>query len=263
MRLIHRAITLAFAAGAGAAAVAAPAHAQDQTLNAPPPPAPESPSTITGSSGYRARLGPQLGARVAYAAGFGVVYSGLDVWDASHGALPIIVDLGWRVVPALYVGAYGQYAPVFTRSNPVSCPTGFDCSANDWRFGVQADLHFVPQSRLDPYVALGTGWEILDSHMSGTAAVPTPLGGSVPGNVHTDATNSGWEFVNLSLGFDARIDSMVGVGPFVTGSLGQYGTHNGTQTIAVGGTTVQNGLPPLSSGLHELVFAGVRGTFNP
>lgn len=251
-----------FAVLGSAAFATLPARAQDETYNAPPP-APESPYTITGSSSYRARLGPQLGARVAYAAGTGVVYSGLNVSDASSGALPIIVDLGWRFLPALYVGAYGQWGHVFTKNNDISCPTGFDCAAQDWRFGVEGDLHFLPRSRLDPYFGVGTGYEILSTSIHGTAPVPTAAG-AVQGNVATNVTDSGYEFFNLSLGFDVRIDSVVGLGPFISGSLGRYALHDGTQTVTVGPATVQSGsVAPVDHAMHELYFAGLRGTFNP
>jgi hypothetical protein len=261
MHPIHRAVAAAFAGGV--VFVALPALAQDETFNAPPPPTAESSYAATGTQTYRARLGPQVGLRVAYAAGTGVVYSGLNVTDASAGALPIILDLGWRFLPQLYVGAYGQFAPVFTRNNPMSCPDGFDCWAHDWRFGVQADFHFLPRSRLDPYFGLGTGYEILENNVHGTTPVPT-AGGPVIGNIATNVTDSGYEFLNATFGLDLRVDSVFGVGPFVTGTLGRYTDHDGTQSITVGGTAVQSGsVSPVDHAMHELVFAGLRGTFNP
>jgi hypothetical protein len=264
MHPIHRAV--AFALVGGAVVVALPAQAQDETyFNAPPPPPPvaESPYTISGGTTYRARLGPQVGLRVAYGGGTGVVYEGLEVSNASVGALPMTLDLGWRFLPMLYVGLYGQFAPVFTRENSVSCPAGFDCWAHDWRFGAEADFHFLPHSRLDPYVGLGTGYEILENNVHGTAPVPTPAG-PVPGNVSVNTTDTGYEFLNVTLGFDWRIDSVVGVGPFITGTLGRYATHEGTQTTVVDGMVVQTGeVPSVSHGMHELAQVGVRGTFNP
>lgn len=262
MHPIHRAVALAVVSGAVFAA--SPARAQSEVYNAPPPPPPEGEGRyVPAPSSYRARLGPQVGARVGFAAGSGVVYSGLNVTEGSGGAVPIILDLGWRFLPELYVGAYGQFAPVFTRQNAISCPAGFDCWAHDWRFGVEADFHFLPRWRLDPYIGVGTGYEILESNIHGTAPVPTPLG-TVPGNVATNVTDSGYEFVNLTLGFDGRFDSVVGFGPFVTGTLDRYALHDGTQTVMVGGTVVQTGsVAPVTPGLHELVLAGLRGTFNP
>ena len=161
--------------------------------------------SYSGAREYAANRGLQVGARVGYALGTGVVYSGLKLSDSSNGALPIIVDVGWRALPQLYVGLYGQFAPVFTKTNPVSCPSGFDCNAQDWRFGLQADYHFVPRSRIDPYIGIGGGYEVLHTTVSGPVAVPTPLGVAT-GNAHVSVVDRGWEFVALTLGFDGRVD---------------------------------------------------------
>jgi hypothetical protein len=239
-------------------------HAQDEIqplYNTPPPDVPL--SSVIGAHGYTANRGLQLGARFGYGGGTGIVYSGLSVTDASNGGLPIIVDLGVRALPQLYVGLYGQFAPIFTKNNPVSCPDGFDCTTQQWRFGVEADYHFVPRSKLDPYIGLGSGYEILHTSVNGTVPVPTPLG-TATGNVHAGIIDRGWEFANLTLGFDARLNHVVGVGPFVSASISEYGVHDGTQVVAVGGTTVSNTpIPEVTHGVHELYFAGVRGTFNP
>jgi hypothetical protein len=172
----------------------------------PPPPDVTASSTYAGPHPFAARRGPQLGLRVGYASGTGIVYSGLNVHDASDGALPVTVDLGWRFLPQLYAGVYGSFAPVFTKGNPLSCPAGFDCNAQDWRFGVQVDYHFLPRTRLDPYVGLGGGYEILHTNANGPVVVPTPLG-NAPGNASAGIIDRGWEFAALTLGFDARINA--------------------------------------------------------
>jgi hypothetical protein len=211
-----------------------------------------------------AQPGPQLGLRVGYALGTGDVYSGLSLRDSSSGALPVTIDLGWRFLPQLYGGLYGSFAPVFLKTNPLSCPEGFDCNAQDWRFGVQFDFHFVPRSRLDPYVGLGGGYEILRTNVSGGTPVPLPTGGSAPGHASVYIIDRGWEFANLTLGFDARVDRWVGIGPYLSGSLNEFNVHTGNQYVNVGGTQVSNtAVSPVNSHLHEIFFAGVRGTFNP
>lgn len=209
-----------------------------------------------------ARPGLQFGLRSGVIEGTGVVYSGLSLRDASSAAIPIIADLGWRIIPQLYVGVYGQFAPVITKNTP-SCPQGFDCAAQDWRFGVQVDYHFLPKSRFDPYVGLGSGYEILHSSSTGTVPVPTPAG-SVNGFASGHAIDRGWEFANLSLGFDYRVADSFGFGPFLSASFAEYNVRTGNSMVTVGGAQVLNNfLPPVDHGLHELFFAGIRGTFNP
>jgi hypothetical protein len=205
--------------------------------------------------------GLQLGARVAYAFGSGDVYSGLSVSQGSNGALPLIVDAGIRILPELYVGLYGQWAHVFARENAISCPAGYSCTVNDWRFGVEVDYHFKPRLRWDPYVGLGGGYEILHTSVSGPTVVPTP-NGPVPGTADASITDRGWEFVTLTLGFDARLYHWFGVGPFFSASLNEYGVHDGTQTVTVAGTVTNVPVANVNHDLHELYIMGVRGTFN-
>ena len=222
MQPIHRAA--AFAVMGAALAVELPVKAQEEIYNAPPPPpVAEKPYTITGGSPYRAQLGPQVGLRLGFGGGTGVVYEGLEVSNSSVGAAPITADVGWRFAPALYVGAYGQYAPVFYRTNSVSCPGGFDCWAHDWRAGLEVDLHFIPNSRLDPYLGLGAGYEWLESNIHGTGPVPTPAG-AVPGYTAASVTDRGVEFLNVTLGMDIRLDPAVGLGPYISG-FGGVGTR--------------------------------------
>jgi hypothetical protein len=221
------------------------------------------PETVPEPSTAMANRGLQLGIRMGYAFGSGVVYSGLSVMDGSHGAMPLIGDIGIRFLPWLYAGLYGQYAPVFTRPNDVECFQGFQCNAQDYRFGLEADFHVAPRTRLDPYVGVGWGYEILHTHLQGPQVVPTAAG-FAPGSVNVSVIDRGWEFVTLTGGFDGRIDPSLGIGLFASVSLNEYGVHTGTQTVSVGGTQASSGpIPDVNHGLHELYIAGVRGTFNP
>ncbi|HEX4447317.1 MAG TPA: hypothetical protein VH044_11300, partial [Polyangiaceae bacterium] len=103
---------------------------------------------------------------------------------------------------------------------------------------------------------------ILHTNANGPVVVPTPLG-NAPGNASAGIIDRGWEFAALTLGFDARINDVVGIGPYVSGSLGEYGVHTGTQSVTVAGTQVQNApSPDVNHGLHELFTGGVKGTFN-
>ena len=228
------------------------------------PPGPETPETpLVRRREFVARPGPQLGARIAYAVGAGSVYSGLSVSSSSNGALPIQIDLGWRLLPMLYVGAYGQYAPVFVKNNPVSCPDGFSCSAQDWRFGIQADVHPLPMVRFDPYVGIGIGYEILHTGINGSTDVPTPAG-TLTGTADASVVDRGWEFVTLTIGADFRANDFLGIGPFVSGSLNRYNVHNGTRVVTVNGTEVLNGpVDPVEHVMHEIFMFGIRGEFNP
>jgi hypothetical protein len=258
-----RVLAVALSAVATSMFAATPAFAQFEstpppTANLPPPP-----ETVPPPTNNMANRGLQFGARVGYQYGSGIVFTGFSLDDGSRGAMPLVVDVGWRFLPQLYVGLYGQYAPVFLRTNNVSCFEGFTCAAQDYRMGGEADFHFLPRSPYDPYVGLGVGYEILHTHVSGPVLVPTP-GGVVPANTDVSITDRGMEFGTIYIGFDWRVDPRVGVGLYASASLNEYNVHSGTQNVFVNGTQVSSGpIPDVNHGTHEFYSAGVRGTFNP
>jgi hypothetical protein len=210
----------------------------------------------------RERLGPQAGLRVAYTDGLGVIYQGLNLSDASAGALPIVLDVGWRVRPELYVGVYGQYAPVFLKTYPQTCPSGWSCTAEDWRVGIEVDYHFLPRVLLDPYVGVGAGYEILHTRLQGNTIVQASNGSLVPAHIDETLVDRGWEFASLTIGFDWRFSEIVGAGLFLLGTIGEYDVQTGTITAT--STTMQQSasVVPIQMGAHELAAIGVRGTFN-
>lgn len=253
-----------------AVVLAVPPRAQAQGMIPPEPAAPpeypvpmaEYPA-LGAQPDWMANRGLQLGARVGYSFGAGDIYSGLGVSDTSNGSVPVMIDLGFRALPELYVGAFGQYAPVFLKTNPASCPDGFTCSAADLRFGLEADLHVAPRTRLDPYIGIGVGYEVLRTTFEGTSPVPLPTGATAKGRVDTSITDRGWEYAALTLGFDYRLSSGVGVGPFATATLGAFDAHTGTTAVTVNGRSASNAVSDMPHATHETFIVGLRGTFNP
>jgi len=210
---------------------------------------------------YVANKGLQVGARLGYSLGAGVVYSGLKLSDASYGSIPIIVDAGWRIIPELYMGLYGQFAPVFTKTNPISCPEGLSCSSQYWRFGLEFDYHFLPRTTFDPYIGLGGGYEILHTSVNGTTTVTTPVG-AVPAQVSASLIDRGWEWLAVNVGLDFRLAHWFGFGPFATATFGEYGVRTGSQSATVAGMTIPTNVGAVNHAGHELFIFGVRGTFN-
>jgi hypothetical protein len=158
---------------------------------------------------------------------------------------PIWLDLGYRITPSLMVGLYGQFAPA-----TMKCPEGFFCSgASVIRFGVQAQYGFAPDATIAPWAGLGIGYEIA----SGTF---TQSG--VEGSLRV----RGVEFMNLQVGADYMISKTVGIGPFLSFSLGRYST--GARDGELFPETPEN---PREGGIakkefHEWLVIGVRGAFS-
>jgi hypothetical protein len=240
-----------------ALAVLVPTASHAQELRDRPTPAPSHDDVIVAPTGL------QLGARLAYGLGSGDVYRGLGVADGSNGFVPVVVDIGARVIPQLYVGAYGGYAYVLPKHNAVSCPDGYSCNIGDWRFGLQVDWHFMPNVSFDPYVGLSGGYEILHNSVTGPTPVPTPAG-TLQGSAKANVTDRGWEFLGLTLGADFRVAHLLAIGPFFTASIGEFGSHTGSTTVSVGGSAVATkDAADVEHRPHEIYMLGLRGTLNP
>jgi hypothetical protein len=266
-RLIVRSVRLA---GASACAlgiiVFAPraAHAQGGTASQPPPPQETEvfPPPQPVQEDWTAKPGLQLGVRTGIAGGTGVVYSGFPVNDGSYGFVPVILDVGLRLIPEAYLGVYGGFGFVTNKANATSCPDNFNCSTKDWRMGIHADWHILPRLRWDPYVGINFGYEILQENLNGNTFVPVAPGVAAPGNVAASVTDRGWEYVGVTLGFDYRLSRYAAVGAFLSASLNQYNVHAGTQTVTVAGQSLTTPLPDVQHGMHEIYTAGFRATFD-
>jgi hypothetical protein len=167
----------------------------------------------------------------------GDVTEGHAMSDAYSGALPIQLDVGYKVIPELLVGGYLSYGPAFVASD--ACPNGVDCSASQFRVGLQGQYHLSPAGSIDPWLGLGIGWENL-------ATSSTALG------VTTDSSVSGYEFLNLQGGADFKLTDAVKLGPFVNFSLGQYSTAPAGDVSA--------DIP--NTAMHQWLTIGVKGNYD-
>jgi len=122
---------------------------------------------------------------------------------------------------------------------------------SDLMFGVDVQYHFLPAARLDPYLGLGIGYEILNFSLSQNGA---------NGSMSLD----GGQFLNLQVGADYKAIPNLGIGPFVMFSLGQY-SHCSRKDAA--GTYCDFSVPPSGGtlpqqALHEWLMLGLRGAFD-
>jgi hypothetical protein len=153
-------------------------------------------------------------------------------------ATPLIVDVGYRVDPKLSIGVYGSYA--FASSARVlrdDCSAlGVRCATADIRLGLEAQVHSSSARVWDPWIGLGSGYE--------RAEINTTSGQS---------SISGWEILHVDAGIDLRPSNAVGLGPFVTWTLGQY-DYESLPGQGVKAVTDRN--------FHEWLLVGVRGTLD-
>ncbi len=175
-----------------------------------------------------------LGARVGYGCDGGDIVKGVTMSSWVDHEIPIQVDVSFKVVPGLSVGAFYAYGVGSSASGSALT------TARDTRLGVQGMLTLLP-GPLAPWVGVGTGWGWFSAS-----------GGGV------DMSINGWEILTLQGGLDLAALPLVNVGLFASYSTGQY--RNGKITIP--GTMWASGA--IGTGevaTHGLFTIGVRGTF--
>ncbi|MBN8231235.1 hypothetical protein JYK02_27320 [Corallococcus macrosporus] len=215
------------------------------------------------------RMGPEIA--VSGNAGFGVGYvyknglspagtvESLKITDSAKVSIPVIAELGFRATPRFYVGVWGSWEKVFTKTNDLSCPEGFDCSTEQWRFGPEVRYHIAPDAGFDPWIGLGVGLEILKSHVEGDTQVQAAPGVFVPAHVDTHVTDRGPTFARVTLGGDVRLMRALSVGPIITASIGSYTVRTGSQTVDITGLGSRDQpLARVDDGFHALFTVGLR-----
>jgi len=184
----------------------------------------------------------QLALRSAYALPFGkaTAASGDDLSQTLSGAIPLALEINYRLTPEVYVGAFGRYG-FGSLSAPLSAAcTGGSCSASTLEIGLGAYYHFHPRDTVDPWLGLGVSYEQMT------------VSGSGPGGSF-DATIAGFQFLDLQLGFDYQVSRVFAVGPFASVAVGQYSRVDAAGSSGTIGNTA----------LHGWFNAGVKMSFNP
>lgn len=168
--------------------------------------------------------------------------------DVVTGAIPIQLDVLYRITPAVSLGAYFSYAFTQTRleiEGTVICEEpGVDCSGSQMRFGIQGVYAFQAGGSR-PWVGAMIGYEML----SVTA--------SLEGFGDLDASVQGWEWFTLQGGVDWKLGESFVLGPFVAFGFGQYTDR---ELEVPGEPAVAESIP--EKAVHEWLWLGVRGRFD-
>ncbi len=185
-----------------------------------------------------------LGLRLGYAPAMGDMAKSADgstSWKMSDfvgSQIPLQFDAMYRFTPEWAAGLYFSYGfgQVTGTAKDLCNSLGEDCSASAMRFGVQGTYTFTTVSpTFVPWAGLGIGYE--------TVTLKESIGGA---SGTTDF--SGWEYLNLQLGGDYKVNPKFAVGPYVMFSLNQFSNIEG------------NSIPEKS--MHEWFHIGLRGKFD-
>jgi hypothetical protein len=180
-----------------------------------------------------------LGVRVGWAVPAGHAFSGGDLAGLVNGALPVQIDVGYRLSPALSVGAFASYALGRIDAHVVA-DAGVDHGATVLRAGLRASYALERLSPVVvPWAGLGAGYERMRLDLG------------------TTYTYLGWELVTLEAGADWKVRSSFRIGPVFAWSLGGYDRleiHPDPDGSS-GGIAAR--------GRHAWVTLGLRGRFLP
>jgi hypothetical protein len=215
---------------------------------------------VLGSTSSARAEGFELGARVGYGLPFGETEDGEDLSDGVKGMIPLQLDLGYRVTQELSLGGYVMYGVGFvgdTISEPCDSAdetpgVSASCSARDIRLGIQAQYHFAPAEKLDPWLGVGFGYEWL------TLGVDVSGGGQ---SFELTSTGRGFEFINLQGGLDFKVARGLGLGPFLSFSMGQYSSASASCSGSLCDNSDTESRDIDDKALHQWLLLGVRGTF--
>ncbi len=212
----------------------------------------DSDEAVTNEQNVAAPRGFTLGVRSGFAIPLGNIAgrsgAGLNASDGSplrdtlSGHIPIWVDLGWRFNDHVYVGVYGSYGFGILPSNVCRRLT---CSATVLRAGVDAQWHWLPANRIDPWVGIGVGYETVS--LSGSQGAVSYVG-------HL----GGVEAINAHFGLDYRVSDSFAVGPTVVASVAQYEDISASLQI---GPTSSEGSFDANKSFHSWILLGLRGEF--
>jgi hypothetical protein len=144
----------------------------------------------------------ELAIGAGYTQGVGKLGEGMnDVQDVAGAGAGATLELGYRIIPHLAVGAYASFAG-YSRGDSLAD----DLSVYTLDAGIQAAWHFRPDRSIDPWLSLGTGWKALT--LDPERGEATAL--------------QGLELARVRLGVDYRVSPEISIAPVIGGSLGMF-----------------------------------------
>ncbi len=164
-----------------------------------------------------ASAGPTLGLRLGYDASSGHAAKNTPMSDVMKSAIPIQLDAQWRFGPSFSLGGYYAYGfGQISKSAADRCSAdGASCSAWMMRAGAELQWAFTDVAAWwAPWIGAGIGYEWAYDKV-------TLAGQSTRSDV------SGWQFLSLDGGADAKLGSKLWLGPYLSARYGQYSTLDG------------------------------------
>ena len=223
------------AAAACFLAAATPARAQTEASE------PEAAAPEHGTP--PARTGFQLALRSGYMVPFGQASgaSGDAMSNTFSGQVPLLVDIGGKPWPNVFLGGYVGlgFGGTAGETSAICSREDITCLTASFRLGIEVQYQFTPDASNNPWIGYGIGVE------------STAFSGS-NGNATYSVGAAGWEFGHFMGGLDFRLSKTIGIGPMVDFSVAEYSAINVNENGQTSNGTLAN------KALHEWLLVGVR-----
>ncbi|MDB5212514.1 MAG: hypothetical protein JWO86_441 [Myxococcaceae bacterium] len=194
-----------------------------------------------------AHRGFQVAARAGAALPLGDAAKNATLSDGLGPQFAAIVDIGGKIIPELFLGAYlgANFGGTGPETSKTCDQLQASCLVLTYRIGVQAHFHFIPAGKVDPWIGYGIGYEV------------SRIAGSVNGNSFS-TTFVGPEYGHVLAGVDFRFTKIFGMGPFVDFSFGKY-----TNLTRDPEPTPGRSSDITDTALHEWLTLGAKFLFFP
>ena len=197
------------------------------------------PESLDASASFDHPVAPvnrafEIAVGTGYAQGGGKLGGSLgNLEDVSGPGAAAELDLGYRIIPQLSVGAYGTFSKYQHGDQLDSNTDVLGATA-----GLQAAFHIRPETSIDPWVSLGTGWKGL--WLSPSSGKTTSL--------------QGFELARLQVGVDYRVSKDIAISPVIGGSVSMFVSQDSPMTTDY--TEIQD------KKVNFTGFAGLSGRFD-
>jgi hypothetical protein len=166
--------------------------------------------------------------------------------DLVRHKVPLGLEAGWRFGRHLGAGLYLEYAPA-RLDEAAFCGPGIGCAARTIRLGALVRGHLGRRGRVDPWFALGAGFETLSA---------TVYDGFSGGEARWSW--SGLDLPVVEVGVDVAVARRLAVGPVLTASFARFtsysvrGADGSTEAAAMDGAAH-----------HGWIVLGVKAGLRP
>jgi hypothetical protein len=192
--------------------------------------------------------GIEVGIRAGYGLAFGNRVGGEPFDRTVDSALPVGLDVGYRLTPHFYAGGQLSYARLNLDKNALACGTAFvdgpgDCTGSAIRVGADVQWRAPLGEAYLGWIAAGAGVERLAvDYDSGCFDGPF------------SRVDTGFELAHLEAGAGMRVNDGLVIGPFASSALGLFRTSESSGSCNGGGAIADKSV-------HGMLTLGVRGMY--